>query len=254
MLTGAGRGLSLTKRTARKLSGDVEVLELDVTVPEHLAQVRDELTGKWGHVDGVLHAIGFAPGGLPRRRLHGRAVGRRGRRAARLDVLPQGAGRRLRAADVVWWGVRRSRLRQPRGVAGVQLDGRGEVGAAERQPLPRQATRAAGHPLEPRRRRTDQDDRRQEHSELQQVRGHLGRPRSARLGRSTTRRRWPRRASPCSRTGSPRPPARSSTSTAASTPPAPESLRSECSSPLRVPAVEGIRSSSTRMPSQHSDG
>ena len=61
VLTGAGRGLSLTKRTARKLSGDIEVLELDVTVPEHLVQVRDELTGKWGRVDGVLHAIGFAP-------------------------------------------------------------------------------------------------------------------------------------------------------------------------------------------------
>jgi enoyl-[acyl-carrier protein] reductase I len=61
VLTGAGRGLSLTKRTARKLSGDVDVLELDVTVPEHLGQVRDELTGRWGRVDGVLHAIGFAP-------------------------------------------------------------------------------------------------------------------------------------------------------------------------------------------------
>jgi meromycolic acid enoyl-[acyl-carrier-protein] reductase len=61
VLTGAGRGLSLTTRTARKLSGDIEVLELDVTQPEHLTIVRDALSAKWGRVDGVLHAIGFAP-------------------------------------------------------------------------------------------------------------------------------------------------------------------------------------------------
>ncbi len=61
VLTGAGRGLSLTQRTARKLSAEVEVLELDVTVGVHLEQVRDALATKWGRVDGVLHAIGFAP-------------------------------------------------------------------------------------------------------------------------------------------------------------------------------------------------
>lgn len=66
VLTGAGRALKLTQRTARKLgpnpSGeDVEVFELDVTVPEHGVAVRDAIDAKWGHVDGVLHAIGFAP-------------------------------------------------------------------------------------------------------------------------------------------------------------------------------------------------
>jgi meromycolic acid enoyl-[acyl-carrier-protein] reductase len=61
VLTGAGRALSLTQRTARKLAGQVDVLELDVTVPEHLAAVRDELASRWGRVDGVLHSIGFAP-------------------------------------------------------------------------------------------------------------------------------------------------------------------------------------------------
>ena len=62
ILTGAGRGLSLTTRTARKLEGDVPVLELDVTQPEHLVAVREDLATRWGRVDGVLHAIGFAPG------------------------------------------------------------------------------------------------------------------------------------------------------------------------------------------------
>ena len=61
VLTGAGRGLSLTTRTARKLAGDVEVLELDVTEPDHLSTVRDALAAKWGRVDGVVHAIAYGP-------------------------------------------------------------------------------------------------------------------------------------------------------------------------------------------------
>jgi meromycolic acid enoyl-[acyl-carrier-protein] reductase len=61
VLTGAGRALSLTKRTARKLGDGIDVYELDVTVPEHGVAVREALAEKWGRVDGVLHAIGFAP-------------------------------------------------------------------------------------------------------------------------------------------------------------------------------------------------
>lgn len=61
VLTGAGRALSLTKRTARKLGDDIEVLELDVTVPEQVEAAGQAVAAKWGRVDGVLHAIGFAP-------------------------------------------------------------------------------------------------------------------------------------------------------------------------------------------------
>jgi meromycolic acid enoyl-[acyl-carrier protein] reductase len=61
VLTGAGRGLSLTERTARKLPSPPPVLELDVTEPDHLVSVREDLAERWGRVDGVLHAIGFAP-------------------------------------------------------------------------------------------------------------------------------------------------------------------------------------------------
>ena len=61
VLTGAGRALSLTQRTARKLGDGIDVHELDVTVPEHGVAVRDVLAEKWGHVDGVVHSIGFAP-------------------------------------------------------------------------------------------------------------------------------------------------------------------------------------------------
>ncbi|NND74435.1 MAG: enoyl-ACP reductase FabI [Ilumatobacter sp.] len=65
VLTGAGRALKLTERTARKLAGPdgspIDVFELDVTVPAHGEAVRDALAEKWGRVDGVLHAVGFAP-------------------------------------------------------------------------------------------------------------------------------------------------------------------------------------------------
>ena len=61
VLTGAGRALRLTERTARKLPAAVDVLELDVTVAEHVSAVRDALGERWGQVDGALHSIGFAP-------------------------------------------------------------------------------------------------------------------------------------------------------------------------------------------------
>ncbi len=61
VLTGAGRGLSLTQRVARKLPSPPPVLEFDVTQPDHVAAVRDDLRARWGGVDGALHSIGFAP-------------------------------------------------------------------------------------------------------------------------------------------------------------------------------------------------
>lgn len=61
VLTGAGRGLRLTERTARKLDTEVPVLELDVTQPDQVTAVRDYLAERFGTVDGALHAIGFAP-------------------------------------------------------------------------------------------------------------------------------------------------------------------------------------------------
>jgi enoyl-[acyl-carrier protein] reductase I len=61
VLTNFGRGLSLTKRVAKHLPVPPDVLELDVTVPEHLAAIVADLRQRWGAVDGVLHSIGFAP-------------------------------------------------------------------------------------------------------------------------------------------------------------------------------------------------
>jgi enoyl ACP reductase len=61
ILTGAGRGLSLTRRTARKLPTEAEVLEFDVSEASQVEALRSQLSDRWDRVDGALHAIGFAP-------------------------------------------------------------------------------------------------------------------------------------------------------------------------------------------------
>ncbi len=61
VLSGAGRGLSLTRRTARKLPAPADVLEIDVTRPDQLAAAAVQLGDRWDRLDGILHAIGFAP-------------------------------------------------------------------------------------------------------------------------------------------------------------------------------------------------
>jgi enoyl-[acyl-carrier protein] reductase I len=61
VLTGFGRSLSLTTRIAKRLPGNPPVIELDVTSEADLEllpkRVREHVDG----LDGVLHAIGFAP-------------------------------------------------------------------------------------------------------------------------------------------------------------------------------------------------
>lgn len=61
LLTGFGRGLSITQRSARRLPDPPDVLELDVSDPAHLEALTATLQERWGRVDGVLHSIGFAP-------------------------------------------------------------------------------------------------------------------------------------------------------------------------------------------------
>jgi enoyl-[acyl-carrier protein] reductase I len=61
VLSGAGRGMSLTKRTARKLPSEADVIEIDVTNSAQLEAAAADLTQRWGRLDGLVHAIGFAP-------------------------------------------------------------------------------------------------------------------------------------------------------------------------------------------------
>ncbi len=61
VLTGFGRGMRITERIAQRLPEPVDVLELDVTDDSHLERVAGSVGDRWGGLDGVVHAIGFAP-------------------------------------------------------------------------------------------------------------------------------------------------------------------------------------------------
>ena len=61
VLTGFGRAKRMTDRAAAKLPQPVDVLELDANNPDDLQAVAEDLRERWGRVDGVLHAIAFAP-------------------------------------------------------------------------------------------------------------------------------------------------------------------------------------------------
>jgi meromycolic acid enoyl-[acyl-carrier-protein] reductase len=58
VLTSFGRVMSLTQRAARRLATEPVIVELDVTDAAHLDALAERVGGK---LDGVLHAIGFAP-------------------------------------------------------------------------------------------------------------------------------------------------------------------------------------------------
>ncbi|CAB4600123.1 unannotated protein [freshwater metagenome] len=61
ILTGFGRGLSLTTRIADRLPQKPIIIELDVTNQEHLDGLADAIRAHLPHLDGVVHSIGFAP-------------------------------------------------------------------------------------------------------------------------------------------------------------------------------------------------
>ena len=60
-LSGAGRGTSITRRTAKKLGDVGEIIELDVTSPQQISAAVKEIETRFGHLDGLVHAIGYAP-------------------------------------------------------------------------------------------------------------------------------------------------------------------------------------------------
>ena len=61
VLTSFGRARRITERVARRLPDPPDVLELDVNDPGHVEAVRDALAERWERLDGVLHAVAFAP-------------------------------------------------------------------------------------------------------------------------------------------------------------------------------------------------
>jgi meromycolic acid enoyl-[acyl-carrier-protein] reductase len=61
VLTSFGRARRLTERAAKQLPEPCDVLELDVTKREDFSAVRKDLATRWQGVDGLLHAIAYAP-------------------------------------------------------------------------------------------------------------------------------------------------------------------------------------------------
>ena len=61
VLTSFGRAMSTTRRAARKLPVEPEVLELDVADQTHLDALAPQIADRWGELHGVVHAVGFAP-------------------------------------------------------------------------------------------------------------------------------------------------------------------------------------------------
>ncbi|HET8570973.1 MAG TPA: enoyl-ACP reductase FabI [Candidatus Limnocylindria bacterium] len=62
LLTNVGKGVRLTERVARKLPSTPDVLQMDVNNPDDIAAVAADVMSRWGRLDGVVHAIAFAPG------------------------------------------------------------------------------------------------------------------------------------------------------------------------------------------------
>ncbi len=61
VLTSFGRARRMTERAAEGLPTTPDVLELDVNKPEDFDALARELGSRWDRLDGVLHAIAFAP-------------------------------------------------------------------------------------------------------------------------------------------------------------------------------------------------
>jgi enoyl ACP reductase len=61
VLTGFGRSRRLTERAASRLPEAPDVLELDVDSESDLESLAEDLRRRWDGLDGVLHAIAFAP-------------------------------------------------------------------------------------------------------------------------------------------------------------------------------------------------
>ena len=61
VLTSFGRAMSLTQRSAQRMTPAPDVLEMDVTKPDEVRGVAEHVARTWGGIDGVVHAVGFAP-------------------------------------------------------------------------------------------------------------------------------------------------------------------------------------------------
>lgn len=61
VLSALGRDLDRARAAAAELPGEVEVLEADLTDPDAVIRLERSVRDRWGHLDGALHAVAFAP-------------------------------------------------------------------------------------------------------------------------------------------------------------------------------------------------
>ena len=153
-----------------------DVLELDVNAPTTSRRCATSSSERWGGVDGVLHAIAFAPADA----LGGNFLRRRARAprqafetsAYSLKALAAALPPLLRRAAAA---RRRPRLRRLGRLAGLRLDGRRQGGAGGGQPLPgprpRARTASASTSSRPARSQTPAAAR---HPRLRRARRRLG--------------------------------------------------------------------------------
>ena len=222
VLTGYGR-LSLVERIAKRLpdagAGDrAGRHQRRAPGPRSADKVREHVDG----LDGVVHSIAFGPqsalgGGFltapwedVATALHVSTYSYKALAVACVPLMAPGGSHG------------RADLRRDPGLAGLRLDGRGQGRPGVGHPLPGPLPRRAGHPGQPGVGRPAAHDGGEVDPRLRGVRGGLGRAGPARLGPHRPGAGRAGLPAPCCRTGSRPPPARSSTSTAASTPSAPD--------------------------------
>jgi len=61
LLTSFGRMMSITQMTAKKLNPVPEILEMDVSKPDDIANAFKETEKRWDRLDGLVHSVAFAP-------------------------------------------------------------------------------------------------------------------------------------------------------------------------------------------------
>ena len=186
LLTNVGKGVRLTEKVAKRLPTTPDVMQMDVNAPDDISAVAEELTRRWGRVDGVLHGIAFAPqdalgGNFMTAPWESVAIALQTSTYS-LKALTAGLLEPLKVAGA---DARRSGrepdLRRPLRLADLRLDGRGQGRSRGDDALPRARPRPARDPGQHRLGRTDPHDGRQEHPRLRRDRGHLGRALAARL-------------------------------------------------------------------------
>ena len=61
LLSSFGRAKSITERIAKRLPNPAQVIELDVSNDDDLANLASNVKKHFPHLDGIVHSIGFAP-------------------------------------------------------------------------------------------------------------------------------------------------------------------------------------------------